>query len=141
MEQGGDSSRAERTVDTGNPVLYSRWSFLFLFTWRLCCRDICSQLTTVLYETATFRTGRRKFQVTSAAANASAGASKFGRHCPFTVFSETSSNFSMIHFLCPGDCELPESWSGGWFESGVRDGVNISSSLLTHKGNLIRTLS
>jgi hypothetical protein len=47
----------------------------------------------------------------------------------------------MIHFICVGDCELPASWSGGWFESGVRDGVNISSTLLTHKGNLIKTLS
>jgi hypothetical protein len=34
---------------------------------------------------------------------------------------------------CLGDCVLHETWSGGWFESGVREGVNISATGLSHK--------
>ncbi|XP_023344916.1 uncharacterized protein LOC111714108 [Eurytemora carolleeae] len=38
-----------------------------------------------------------------------------------------------------GVCELPPSWVGNWFESGVREGVNITLLELSHKGTCIRS--
>ena len=34
---------------------------------------------------------------------------------------------------------MPPSWVGNWFESGVREGVNITLLELSHKGTCIRS--
>lgn len=37
-----------------------------------------------------------------------------------------------------GECQLPDTWTGSWFESGVREGVNISTASLSHKGTCVK---
>jgi hypothetical protein len=37
-------------------------------------------------------------------------------------------------------CQLPPSWSGSWFESGVRGGVHINLHTVAHKGRCVQQL-
>jgi len=67
----------------------------------------------------------------------------------FTFSSAQNSDMRLYCFVlfvlhlptefATGVCELPASWAGAWFESGVREGVNITANQLSHKGTCVRS--
>lgn len=49
------------------------------------------------------------------------------------AFNDVPLSYS-VRFFFPGGCEFPAQWSGRWFQSGVKDYININTTSITTKG-------